>query len=445
MTRTTEARYPLIHLVVTVVIMFLLIAIFRARQYDDKSIDFQTLLRIGAWIVAAGYIVGFSGQSLWLLQRRSLLPWLLFHLYAVVHISVASNWVYGLVGAISFLIFYVYVGTILVRFGRGFFLDAFFVAMAIVAISSLIVYFAIPSFGRLGTWIGNVRLSSNRLSGITGAANGMGYAAGIGAILLVMYWREITIASRNVKLVVLAFFIVDLLMTVNRMSIAGVGICLIAHYIFLRKNETTLGAIWFGTIAILALALMFGSELLPLLSRSGDVRELTTGTSRAGIWAAVIALAWERPILGWGHSAAISIFPYQPGLFTEAAHAHNLYLDIWFSRGFVGLGLFVLALGVSFIHAIRHRRTRAMIVMFFFLFQGLMEAVPLYNVVWLGFLPFTFTILEMVGVTSYVIVPAPDRARQSPGGGRPAGPRAEDAHQPALLGPRIDRRPSPAA
>ncbi len=179
MSRTSEARYPMMHFVITVVIMFLLIAIFRARQYDDKSLDFQTLLRIGAWVAAVGYIVAFHGQALFVLQRRALLPWLLFHIYGVVHISVATNWVFGLVGAVSFLIFYVYVGTILLRFGRGFFLDAFFVTMAIVAVASIVVYFAIPSFGRLGEWVGLVRLPSSRMSGIVGSANGLGYVAGI--------------------------------------------------------------------------------------------------------------------------------------------------------------------------------------------------------------------------------------------------------------------------
>jgi hypothetical protein len=45
-----------------------------------------------------------------------------------------------------------------------------------------------------------------------------------------------------------------------------------------------------------------------------DVEEqvVGAGTSRTAIWTAVISLAWERPLLGWGHSAAISIFPYRP-------------------------------------------------------------------------------------------------------------------------------------
>ncbi|WP_298966294.1 O-antigen ligase family protein [uncultured Methylobacterium sp.] len=443
MSRTTEARYPLIHLAITVVIMFLLIAIFRARQYDDKSLDFQTLLRIGAWIVAMGYIVAFHGQTLFVLQRRSLLPWLLFHIYGVVHISVATNWVFGLVGAVSFLIFYVYVGTILLRFGRGFFLDAFFVAMALVAIASLVVYFAIPSFGRLGEWIGLVRLPSNRMSGIVGSANGLGYVAGIMVLFMFLYWREITIASPNVKLFVLAIVCFDLVMTINRMSIAGAAICLLSYYIFVRRHESLLGAIWLGACFILALALAFGSDLLTLLSRSGDVRELTTGTSRTAIWTAVISLAWERPLLGWGHSAAISIFPYRPELFVQAAHAHNLFLDIWFSRGFVGLGLLLVGLWVSFAHAVRHRRYRALVMMSYFMFLGLTEALPIYNVVGLGFLAFAFTICEMIGITDYVLVPEADRARRVASGGRPHGPRIE-AGQTALLGPRVDRQPSSA-
>ncbi len=245
------------------------------------------------------------------------------------------------------------------------------------------------------------------------------------------------------KLFVLVIVGIDLLMTINRMSIAGAGICLLSYYVFVRRHESLLGALWLGACLVVALGLAFGSDLLTLLSRSGDVRELTTGTSRTAIWAAVTELSWERPHPRLGAFGCDLDLPLPTGTVRPGGPRPQSVPRHLVQPRFVGLALLMIGIWVSFAHAVRHRRYRALIMMVYFMFLGLTEALPIYNVVLLGFLAFAFTVFEMTGVTAYVLVPDGDRARPVRGG-RPAEPRVEGG-QPVVLGPRVDRRPSPAA
>jgi exopolysaccharide production protein ExoQ len=81
--------------------------------------------------------------------------------------------------------------------------------------------------------------------------------------------------------------------------------------------------------------------LLSLAGRSGDL------TGRTDIWAAVLDLGVQHPVVGWGWVSYWIPFA-QP--FTDLAErngvvylqAHDAYLDVWFQLGWIGLALFAL-------------------------------------------------------------------------------------------------------
>ena len=94
-----------------------------------------------------------------------------------------------------------------------------------------------------------------------------------------------------------------------------------------------------GAVALAASIELFSSTLLRALGKSSDF------TGRTGIWDAVIALADQRPAVGWGWVSYWTpwVEPFK-GLIVrnrvEVTHAHNAWLDIWLQVGIVGVVLF---------------------------------------------------------------------------------------------------------
>ncbi len=392
-----RAHLTSLHFWATVAIVFFVVAVFRHRDYADKSLDFQTILRLFAWGLALAYCVLLPRTSLSVLLSYTLLPWTIFHAYAVLNIADAENWTFGLTAAISLFIFYVHTAVIGRAFGLSFLIEAILAAMTVVAGVSLVLYFVAPEFARMHEWVGDVRLPSNRLSGIGGSANGLGMTCAMSLTLLVLYWREIGF-PRFAKVLIGLLLIANLVLSINRISILAALVCIGLYLVVVKRSLLVLvGAVFVaGTAAILYLGL--GDDFLVLLSRSGDVSEIKTGTGRAEIWLAVIDLWKERAVWGWGQGAAISILPYHSNLFTAAAHPHNLFLEVLFSRGLVGLAIFITGIAVALTLALRSRNHRAIILFVFFLVAGFTESIAISGRAGLAIIVLSIAVLEMSGV-----------------------------------------------
>jgi len=98
-----------------------------------------------------------------------------------------------------------------------------------------------------------------------------------------------------------------------------------------------------GLLAVLAVGavVLARQPLLALGGRSGDL------TGRTDIWAAVLDLGVQHPVVGWGW---VSYWIPISEPFIDLAErngvvylqAHDAYLDVWFQLGWVGLALFLL-------------------------------------------------------------------------------------------------------
>jgi O-antigen ligase len=88
-----------------------------------------------------------------------------------------------------------------------------------------------------------------------------------------------------------------------------------------------------------ALVTLFSRQLLALLGKSDTL------TGRLGIWDAVIGLAQQRPVAGWGWISywAPWVAPFK-NLVKKAGvqqlHAHNAWLDVWLQLGILGVVVF---------------------------------------------------------------------------------------------------------
>ncbi|MCU1580522.1 MAG: O-antigen ligase protein [Rhodoglobus sp.] len=130
----------------------------------------------------------------------------------------------------------------------------------------------------------------------------------------------------------------------NILGLAAVVLVVVAVLFVRRARAPRSRTITFGSIIVVALggvalAFVFSKQVLALLGKSSDL------TNRTEIWNAVIGLAQQRPLFGWGW---VSYWVPWVAPFDHLAqnngvrqlHAHNAWLDIWLQLGILGLVVF---------------------------------------------------------------------------------------------------------
>jgi exopolysaccharide production protein ExoQ len=107
----------------------------------------------------------------------------------------------------------------------------------------------------------------------------------------------------------------------------------------------------FAALAILPL----GEQAFTVISRSGNIEEVSSMTGRTNIWHAVLQLSAERPWAGYGYASSIFVLPEHERLVGfSVGHAHNLILQLLLTTGWTGVVLFtaaVLSVGLRAAHA----------------------------------------------------------------------------------------------
>lgn len=195
-------------------------------------------------------------------------------------------------------------------------------------------------------WSRDLLLTGDRIQGIVGNSNLLGFVALLGLIVF-----AIEFASRSMRRGWAAFWIAvavaDILLT--RSATVTVAIVVVAAVaavlLLLRRAGTTRGRVLvsLGALVVIAigvaLAFAFRHQLLHLLGKNSEL------TGRTTIWSSVIHLAGQRPAVGWGWiSYWVPFIPPFKGLAVNGGvqllQAHEAWLDVWFQLGIVGLVVF---------------------------------------------------------------------------------------------------------
>lgn len=203
-------------------------------------------------------------------------------------------------------------------------------------------------------WSRDLLFEGGKIQGIVGNSSLLAMAALVGLLVFCIQW-----ASRTVHRVAGAFWVVVAVANIalTRSATITIAIVLLAlvlgAVLLLRRTGPRASVVVYGTIVAMivgaAIAVtQFSSTLLGLLGKSDDL------TGRLDIWDAVITLAQQRPVFGWGWvSWWVPWVPPFDTLAFEAGvrqlHAHNAWLDVWLQLGAVGVvlfGLLVLSTGI---------------------------------------------------------------------------------------------------
>ena len=333
--------------------VFIIPVVFRVREVGSTSIDFQVMLKLGVWVAALALSIYLAQR--WLFRLFNSEGYLLCSLLALMWFSClyAPSPVYSLGSLLSItstLLLFIMAGQVL---GKQKLLLTTFYAMSLLCFMSLIVYVALPDVGRMMAYMDGREQLSWRLVGVMGTANGAG-EVGSFAVLIFFFLRNFTSQPQTRWLyMLLALDVLTLLLTYSRTSIVAVVVAVsVAQYY--RGTALQMALLFFG-LAMLCLGAMVvdTDSLLAMLSRSGNADEILTGTGRTHIWHVAWQLIQDRPWFGYGFGSAGFILPQHAMEIGHAApHAHNAYLNMWFTTGIFGMLLYIVFLVVLLAKAI---------------------------------------------------------------------------------------------
>lgn len=212
-------------------------------------------------------------------------------------------------------------------------------------------------------WTQGNLFTDDRIQGIVGNSNMLAYMAMIGLIVFAIERA----ANATSRLVTILSFLATIPMLLLARS-ASIGFALLAVLAAAivsiavegRKKEVrhryyriAWGVIGAGALFVLS----FRADIFSLIGKSPDM------TGRTQIWKVVLDLIDQRPLQGWGWSSywVPWVEPYRGLIVINHVpyfQAHNAFLDIWLQLGIVGLGLFLLLVGLTFVRlwrlAVRH-------------------------------------------------------------------------------------------
>lgn len=402
-------------------VVFVCAANFRVRDYADKSLDFQVLLKL----LAIGVCVAVAALHVRLLASRmsaALGAWVAYFAILVGSSTYAVQLPFAAMTSLSFVFAFAYMLYLAIALGRRRTVEIMVAVVLVMSLASLAVYWLAPSLGRMQAWTGEEFGTIGRLRGITGSANSIGSTAAFGMLLALLYFRDFRGGARWMAAATIVAAAACVHLSDNRMSILAF-VCAVWFWFAFRGNAPVklLFTLCLTVVGVMVLA-GFADTIFASLSRTGNAAEITSATGRSQIWSVALERWRERPLLGWGYASALSVLPADPRLFGVAAHTHNLYLETLFSTGLAGFGAFLAAVALTLWCGFRVGAVREMALIVFFLVRGLTEASPLSGMA--GYATFAFSLGIVLVLTAPLpaLTPAGAAAGRAPSRGASASP-----------------------
>ena len=356
--------------------VFLMHAVFRIRDYQDKDVDFQVVIKIVLWVTVAAISLLHARSWIRLLSNPVNLPCVLFLIWLFMTALVSPNPTYTAVSAFTVFACVVFSAYLFSQFDPADIFVTIILSITLFCAVSIVVYFALPEFGHYVYWLNEERYVSSRLSGIAGSANNMALVAAFGIVVTGLYAREFHRMNRLIVPAAVLLCGAALLMTNSRSPLVMALLILAAVYIFNRKR--LYAGLFMASVGILVFAALipFGQEfLLKAVSRSGDASEVTSFTGRTEIWYAVLKLVEAQPLMGYGYASSVFVLPEHTNEVGFAtSHAHNVMLQLLLTTGWIGAALFALSIVGVALRAIVYRDPIAFGMMAFVLLNGITES-----------------------------------------------------------------------
>jgi O-antigen ligase len=321
------------------VLLFVTDTSFRSRTWNDKSWDWQVLMKGLVWLGCGFAGILRLGRTARLLEKPPAALILVFLL--IIGASTAWSPVpsYTLQAAVAFLMMFAF------ALACADILDAHSLLVAIALGFGLIV---LPSLAIAPFAMGITHTSpgstgeADRLRGLTDHPIPMAEIAAMFTFAcLALRSRSRGVGKRMMLLLLALAGVVTALLTHSRIPVMAM-IAAAAGFAAYRKGGPLLMApvlvACIGGVLLLDSLAGFASflpaDLLELIARSGSSKEILTLSGRLIIWPYAMDRIAEAPLLGHGHASGIEVFKgFAPW---KIVHAHNAYLQALLYVGVVG-------------------------------------------------------------------------------------------------------------
>lgn len=371
-------------------------------SYPKVKLLFQTMIFISVWVVAALFTQGGAfdipagtinmsslirfvimagffgvcmvsirswGRRLYQIDNLFFLP-----LLGLILVSIAwtPNTIYGIRAfmTIIFLLALFFAASECLEKKHLF--SALIAAVTSISVISIFTYYAFPAFSRATEYDGDIAYIGSRMAGVCGNPNNMGITAAMALILAFFYrgfnngkWGWVILATVPINLIAL-------LMTDSRGAllsmVVGTGVALLT-----RPSLPRIVALC--AVMTVGLGIYFMIDINAIMehfSRTGDASKVLTG--REATWTVAKELIAEKPIFGWGYGSTPVVLPANIGkIGFLASHTHNIVLQILFSIGYVGLGLFGILILFKSVFAFLYHDSFKMALIYMIIIHGQVE------------------------------------------------------------------------
>lgn len=364
------------------VLIFVTDSSFRARDWTDKSLDWQVLLKASVW--AGAGLIGVLR-----LARTARLvgtPPVAFGLAFVAVLALSAAWsplpLYTLQSAAAYgwlFLFGLAAAEVLDEDGllKAVALGCGLVVLPSLAIAPFAMGIAPTSPGATG--------EADRLRGITDHPIPLAEEAALFTFACLALWtRTRGIGPRLALALLAAAGAATVALTQSRIPPMAMAAAALGYWAY-RKGGWMLmvPSLLLCVVVVLTMESMAGfSSLLPrplleLLSRSGESSEILTLSGRLVIWPYVLDRIAEAPLVGHGHASGMVLFK----AFTrwKITHAHDAYLQALLYVGLLGAVPLVAALVAQLrVFLVRPRPVRDMVFLYMLL-KGVTEQSFLSN------------------------------------------------------------------
>ena len=355
-------------------LLFMSDAVIRIRGYEDKSIDLQVVLKFTILILC--FIVGLNSLKYKKFYSLNYMVLSFLGLF-VISSSYSPNFSYSLYISFTYIAVFLFVFYCFMNLEFETIINVAVKAFFVFAVISLFLYVFIPNLGRFAYWSNDVFYVSNRMSGLAGSANNFARIMVVYFILLVFY-KTFLLKFYSLKFLYFQMLLslTCLLLTGSRTTIAALMVSvIISYYLHFKKQDK---AYLFVGFSILIVGLYFLYPSVSMYLSRHDGTDLTTFTGRVFIWDVAIELVQNSFLFGYGTGSSVIIFPdYLQQIGFKASHAHNMYLQILLSVGFVGLVSFLFIILCSLKDLLKSKNYGMISILILILLVGFLESAAI--------------------------------------------------------------------
>lgn len=373
------------------IFLCLSVFVYRLRMYGDTTLDFQVVMRLFSW----GYVIFvsfffFFRRGFFIRGGHEVI--LVFFLsLSVLYLPFSVAFERSLVAVFSYFAFYLYLKMLFESFSFCDVISIVLFGCCGGILLSFIFYFFIPDVGRHAYWLDGQFYVSSRMSGVFGTSNALGDFCAVSLLLLLRGCRDFFF-KKWVLLFWFSMFFAGLVLSNSKTAM----VAFIVSSIFLfRSDVVKFYLLYVAAVLFVFLAIWVVNDsksFLVIISRHGDPEEVLTFTGRSYIWPVVIDMIKDNFVFGYGlavTSVVLSKMQYIIGY--SPAHAHNLWLQAFFSLGFLG-GISVVFLSLyNFVK--RQNEIICFVLSLYLLVGSFFESSFLMGVASFSFVAFVFMVL----------------------------------------------------